>query len=164
MKIQTFDSDCNKDKFTCGEDLLDRYLKLQASQDIKKKLATCTVMVDEKNNVIGYYTLSSNSVDKDSMPEELSKKFPPSYSALPCVLLGRLAIDNSAKGKGYGEILLFDALFKCLTLSKDLGILCIIVDPLNDQAIEFYKKYGFIYLPTSGKMMISIKTIERLAK
>ncbi|WP_407517570.1 GNAT family N-acetyltransferase [Elizabethkingia anophelis] len=162
MKIEILSSEHNKKDFSCGEDLLDRYLKQQANQDIKKGLATCTVIIDNNNKVVGYYTLSSSSVEKDSLPEDLSKKFPPSYSSLPCVLLGRLAVDEDHKGKRLGELLLMDALTKCLSTSREIGILCVVVDPLNDKAIAFYKKYGFIELPTSGKMMISIKTIEKL--
>ena len=78
------------------------------------------------------------------------------------ILLGRIAIDKSMQGKGFGEILLFDALKKCLDLSNQLGILAVIVDPIDNKAISFYKAYGFIELPTSDKMFLPIKTIEQL--
>ncbi|MBW3518085.1 GNAT family N-acetyltransferase [Flavobacterium sp. NKUCC04_CG] len=162
MEIKILSANHKRKEFSCGEALLDRYLKNQVNQDIKKSLSTCTVIVNENDLVLGYYTLSSSSVDKDSLPENLSKKFPPSYVDLPCILLGRLAVDENFKREGIGSLLLLDALNKYLNISKEIGILCVVVDPINEKAIAFYKHYGFIYLPTSGKMMISIKTIESL--
>ena len=152
----------NRDAFSCGQELLDRYLKKQASQDSKRNLASCTVLIDEQNIVKGYYTLSSSSVSKAILPSEISNKFPPTYSDLPYVLLGRLAIDITLKGQGFGEIMLIDALMKCMIISEQMGILGVVVDPIDQDAVNFYEKYGFILLPTSGKMIISIQTIRNL--
>ena len=162
MTIQKLENIHIKNDFSCGYDLLDNYLKRQANQDIKRKLSSCNVLVDEQNIVKGYFTLSANSIKREELPEELAKKLPPSYSDLPVILLGRIAIDKSMQGKGFGEILLFDALKKCLDLSNQLGILAVIVDPIDNKAISFYKAYGFIELPTSDKMFLPIKTIEQL--
>jgi predicted GNAT family N-acyltransferase len=162
MTIQKLETIHIKNDFNCGYDLLDNYLKRQANQDIKRKLSSCNVLVDEQNIVKGYYTLSANSIRKEDLPEDLSKKLPPSYSDLPVVLLGRIAIDKSMQGKGFGEILLFDALKKCLDLSNEMGILAVIVDPIDEKAVSFYKSYGFIELPTSDKMFLTMKTIAQL--
>lgn len=152
----------SRDSFTCGEPLLDNYLKKQVSQDVKRNLTTCTVLIDSSNVIKGYYTLSCSSVEKDSLPPKIANQLPPSYTYLPYVLLGRLAVDNSLKGQGFGEILLLDALYKCVKVSEQLGILGIVVDPINDGAETFYSKYGFITLPTSKRMVISIQTIKKL--
>lgn len=162
MTIQKLENIYIKNDFSCGYELLDNYLKKQANQDIKRKLSSCNVLVDEQNIVKGYFTLSANSIRREELPDDLSKKLPPSYSDLPVILLGRIAIDKSMQGKGFGEILLFDALKKCLDLSNQLGILAVIVDPIDDKAISFYKSYGFIELPTSNKMFLAMKTIEQL--
>jgi GNAT superfamily N-acetyltransferase len=162
MTIQKLETIHIKNDFNCGYDLLENYLKRQANQDIKRKLSSCNVLVDEQNIVKGYYTLSANSIRKEDLPEDLSKKLPPSYSDLPVVLLGRIAIDKSMQGKGFGEILLFDALKKCLDLSNEMGILAVIVDPIDEKAVSFYKSYGFIELPTSDKMFLTMKTIAQL--
>ncbi|MDZ7900465.1 MAG: GNAT family N-acetyltransferase [Arcicella sp.] len=162
MTIQKLENIHIKNDFSCGYDLLDNYLKRQANQDIKRKLSSCNVLVDEQNIVKGYHTLSANSIRKEDLPEDLSKKLPQSYADLPVVLIGRIAIDKSMQGKGFGEILLFDALKKCLDLSIEMGILAVIVDPIDDKAVGFYKSYGFIELPTSDKMFLPIKTIQQL--
>jgi len=46
--------------FDCGEAPLNRYLREQASQDIKRRIAGCWVLVsrDSPDHVLGFYTLS----------------------------------------------------------------------------------------------------------
>lgn len=165
MKIKVFNSKSHLRKdFSCGEELLDNYLKKQVSQDVKRNLTTCSVLVDSNNVVKGYYTLSSSAVRIDTLPANLSKKLPPSYTELPYALLGRLAIDNTVQGQGYGVILLIDALLKCVTISEQIGLLGVVVDPINKNAIKFYENFGFVLLPTSQKMVISMETIKKLKR
>jgi len=57
---------------------------------------------------------------------------------------------------------LVDALKRCFELSVLLGSFAVIVDPLDLEAELFYKKYGFIKLPDSGKMFLPMRTIEQL--
>jgi GNAT superfamily N-acetyltransferase len=87
---------------------------------------------------------------------------PKSYLSIPTVLLGRLAIDKGFQGKGIGKLLLIDSLKRCYDTSKSVGTFAVIVDPLDKEAERFYEKYGFINLPDSGKMFLSMKTIEEL--
>lgn len=162
LKILPLEKKYDKTGFTCGHPLLDDYLKKQAKQDVNRDLSACFVLVDESNTIKGYYTLSANSIKREEFPEQLSKKLPPSYIDLPTILLGRLAIDSAIKGNGFGEILLLDALNRSLTISESLGTIAIIVDPIDEKAQAFYAKYGFILLPTSGKMFLPIKTIKDL--
>lgn len=153
----------NKKDFYCGKKLLDDYIHTQAKQDVKKMLAVCFVLNDESRNVKGYYTLSNTGISRDILPVELANKFPKSYTNLPATLLGRLAVDKSVIGNGYGEFLLMDAITRCIGVSKsEIGSMAIIVDPIDKQAIRFYEKYGFILLPDSGKMFLAMKTVSEL--
>ena len=40
--------------------------------------------------------------------------------------------------------------------------MAIVVDPIDDEAIGFYSKYGFISLPDSGRMFIAMHTVGQL--
>ena len=162
LKIQALNKSHEKRNFECGYSLLDNYIKTQAKQDVSRDLSACFVLGDENNNVIGYYTLSANSIDRDDFPDDMSRKLPPSYQDLPTILLGRLAIDNTYKGNGYGEFLLFDALKRCVEISDSLGSLAVVVDLIDEKAGTFYGRYGFILLPGSKKMFIPLKTIREL--
>lgn len=149
--------------FNCGNESLNHYLRHQASQDIKRKLSACFVMVDRKQDLIqGYYTLSNFSIPQDLIPVELSRKLPASYPFLPSTLLGRLAVDLRYQGEGIGKSLLIDALLRSYELSNIMGSFAIIVDPINQEAETFYEKSDFIKLPGSGKMFLPMKTIGKL--
>lgn len=151
------------DDFSCGEELLDNYLKRQASQDVRKKLAACFVLARKESNIVqGYYTLSNNSIPLELIPEDLKKHFPKSYHSIPATLLGRLAVDENFKGQGIGGLLLVDALKRSYDISKVIGSYAVVTDPLNEKAENFYIKYGFQKLPDSGKMFLPIKTISQL--
>jgi|SRR5690606_6139311 len=161
LRIETLKNNHNKKTFSCGYPMLDNYIQKQAKQDIKRDLSACFVLVEIKTeNILGYYTLSANSISRDDFSQSIAQKLHPSYHALPTILLGRLAIDNNFKGNGYGELILLDALNRCVEISKSLGTLAVVGDPIDQKAYDFYNKYGFILIPGTGKMFIPIKTIE----
>ena len=165
MSFETvpLNSSHNKKDFSCGKEMLDNYIQKQAKQDQKRKLAVCFVLPDEDQNIKGYYTLSASGIPQNLVPEEIRKKLPRSYSQLPCTLLGRLAVDQKYAGQGLGKALLIDALKRSLKVSQsEIGSLAVIVDPLDESAQKYYKKYGFIHLPESGKMFLAMKTIAAL--
>jgi len=158
--IRLLDDSHEKDSFDCDNEMLNNYFRRQAGQDVRRDLSACYVLADENDTAIGYYTLSSNSTARDEFPEEMVKKLPKSYSELPTILLGRLAIDKHYKGKGLGEYLLIDALNQCVELSEKVGTLAVIVDPIDQNAESFYDRYQFINLPDSSRMFIPIKTVK----
>lgn len=162
LKIVLLDKKHDKSKFSCGYELLDNYIRRQAKQDANRDLSACFVLVDDHNLVKGYSTLSANSIKRSEFSDDLVKKLPPSYAELPTILLGRLAIDESIKGHGYGEKILLDALNRGLTISESVGSIAVVVDPIDEKAQNFYAQYGFILLPTSGKMFLPMKTIKEL--
>ena len=162
MKVVLLEKSHERTKFSCEENSLTEYITKQVSQDIKKKLVACFVIVNDKSQVIGYYTLTSESLGRDTIPPEYQKKIPRNYNA-PVILLGRLARDISQKGTDMGEHLLLDALQRSYNISKEnIGAMAVVVDPLSQYAIDFYNSYGFELLPDSGKMFIPMKTIEKL--
>lgn len=161
--IELLDKEHNRKTFDCGNESLNVYLKLQAGQDVKRKLAACFVLSENQTHtILGYYTLSNNSIPLSSFPEQIRKKFPKTYTSIPTTLLGRLAIDKSQQGKGMGRILLVDALKRSYEISHEIGSFAVVVDPIDLEAESFYEKYDFIKLPDSGKMFIAMKTLHEL--
>lgn len=153
----------SKKEFCSGKDLLDNYLKRQASQDVKRKLSACFVICDDSDSQVqGYYTLSNSSIPLELVPDKFKKQLPKSYTAVPTTLLGRLAVDKTTQGKGLGKFLLVDALKRCYDLSEKIGSYVVVVDPIDGDAESYYEKYGFIKLPDSGKMFLPTKTISQL--
>ncbi|WP_040481346.1 GCN5 family acetyltransferase [Mariniradius saccharolyticus] len=162
MRIVLLEKSHNRHEFYCEEESLTEYIKTQVSQDVRKRLATCFVAINDAEKVLGYYTLSSESLGREMIPERFIKQVPKSYNA-PVILLGRLARDVSQKGNGLGEFLLLDALFRSYVLSNEsIGAMAVVVDPINNKAVDFYLQYGFEKLHTSGKMFLPMKIIEQL--
>ena len=78
-------------------------------------------------------------------------------------ILGRLAVSTDFRGQRIGETLLMDALHRCLELSRQVASAGVIVDAKDDSAVSFYKKYGFLELPTvKRRLFLPMGTIERL--
>ncbi|TAN64343.1 GNAT family N-acetyltransferase [bacterium] len=149
--------------FSCGNDALDRYLREQASQDVKKRVATIFVLTEASGNtVIGYYTLAAGNVDLGEWPEALKKKLP-LYPVVPVTLLGRLAVDKKHHGRKLGEYLLMDALWRCSTVAKEIASLAVIVDAIDDKARRFYEHYGFRVFPKqSDRLFLHMQTIHEM--
>ena len=98
----------DRSAYSCGVAVLDRYLKQQAGQDVRRRVArvfVCTA--DGSNIVLGFYTLSALSLDLSSLPESLARKLP--RHPIPAALIGRLAVDRSSLERGLGRMLLADA-------------------------------------------------------
>jgi len=151
------------EKFNCGNEALNRYLPIQAGQDMRKKLSVCFVLHDDyTRDLIGYYTLSSYSINADAIPNSLKVNAPRNYARLPATLLGRLAIDLKFQGKGLGEFVLMNALERALDASIKIASLAVIVDPIDKAAENFYSQYGFVKCKDNNKMLLSMKTIQQL--
>lgn len=163
VEIVTYDGKYNRAQFDCGKSSLNNYIQRNVSKDVKNGACTCFVMLDHQNNVIGYYTLSSESIPLESAPDAYRKKI--KYPYIPVILLGRLAVDRNHFGLGYGKILLVNALKKSLYIADNhIGSVGVVVDPIDTDARQFYAKYGFTLLPDSGRMMLSMQKIRNAFK
>ena len=92
--------------FCCGVEPLDRYLREQASQDVKRRATACFVARESSGSrILGYYTLSAGGVALTDLPESLARKLP-RYPSVPVARLGRLAVDREFRGKKLGAVLL----------------------------------------------------------
>lgn len=147
----------DKESFNCGVKELDEYLKRRASQDIKRRINSVYVLVDN-SEIIGFYTLSAFTVHFTDLPLEFAKKYPQNM-LLPCWLIGRLAVDIKHHNQKFGETILMHALRKAKSLSEQVGGCLVILDAKNDGVKSFYLKYGFkpiindelrLYLPTAS--------------
>jgi len=149
--------------FHCGADALDRYLKQQARQDADKRVAAPFVAVNPPNTrVLGYYTLSASVVTLTDLPDELTRRLP-RYPQLPVTLLGRLAVDQSARVQRLGEHLLLDALHRSLTHADEIAAMAVVVDAKDENAAAFYRHYGFIPLQAQPRRLyVPMRVVAQL--
>jgi ribosomal protein S18 acetylase RimI-like enzyme len=156
LLVEVLASGHDRSEFSCGKEPLDRYLRQQAGQDVRRRLAAVFVVCSPgTSEVIAYYTLSALSIPVDQVTAELRRRIP--YPEVPAVLLGRLAVDRQHGGQGLGSMLVVDAAMRSMAV-KGLAVWAMVVDPIDEQAAGFYRRLGFIafadrkdrlYLPLS---------------
>lgn len=141
---------------------LNQYLKQQATQDQKRHIARPFVLTREGSQIVlGYYMLSSSSVNLRDIPEGERRKLS-GYPLIPVVLIGRLAVDQSSKGIGLGKILMINALRRVLAINQEAAAYAVIVDALDDNAVSFYRRFGFYELPgLNNRLLLPVKTVEK---
>ncbi len=161
--IKPLEKHHNRSHFRCGIDALDIYLLRYAGQDIRKQIAAVFVLLlEDQSTIAGYYTLSATGIKHEYLPKSIARKLP-KYSLIPATLLGRLAIDQKCRGQGLGEILLMDALYRCLRHSQEIASMAVVVDTINKDAHNCYEHYGFRSFPeTLNKLFLTMKEIQKL--
>lgn len=160
LTIEPMGKHHDRTTFSCGIAELDRYLKEQASQDLKRRTASVFVAVNG-NTVIGFFTLSATAISRESLPAEIIKKLP--KYPIPAVLLGRLATDVLCQGQNIGKALLINAMKRAVLASSTIGMYAIVVDAKNETAKSFYKHFGFIeLLDAPMRLFLPLDTIVDL--
>jgi predicted GNAT family N-acyltransferase len=144
--------------FTCGVESLDRYLKTQAGQDVRRKANAVFVLSSkaEPARVLGYYTLCAMAISHGEVPEA-ARKHVPRYPLVSCTLIGRLAIAKDQQGQHLGSILLADALLRSFESASTVGASMVVVDALDEAAAGFYAAHGFVRLPDSLRLVMPMR-------
>src|SRR5580658_8808526 len=163
-RVEPLSSAHDREGFSCGNIALDRYLKEQATQDLRRGCATPFVLLPagSQNAIVGYYTLSSYGIDMGELPPGVAGKLP-RYPLIPATLLGRLAVDERHHGEGIGEFLLMDALHRSVAQSTQIAAAGIVVHAIDERAVQFYRHFGFTPFPSStSRLFILTKTVKAL--
>jgi ribosomal protein S18 acetylase RimI-like enzyme len=141
FRFETLGEAHDRTSFRCGEDALDRYFQTQATQDIRRRITNCFVVVDAATGLVAaYYTLSAASIPLIDLPPDETKRLP-RYPTLPAVRIGRLAVDRRFQRRGLGELMLMNAVHR--TIQDAAAAFTLLVDAKNGQAVAFYQRYGF---------------------
>ena len=144
--------------FSSESEPLNRYLREQVTQDIRRRVAACFVALADGQRIAGYYTLASASLVLSDLPASTGKKLP-RYPTVPAVRMGRLAVDLAFKGKGLGGALLADALNRAC--HSQIAAFALMVDAKDKAAASFYQHHGFIALPDSPlSLFLPLATVK----
>ncbi|WP_433691566.1 GNAT family N-acetyltransferase [Herbaspirillum seropedicae] len=130
-------------RFDSGTPALNRYLREQVTQDIRRRVAACFVALNDEQRVVGYYTLASASVPLTGLSDAVRRKLP-RYGAIPAIRLGRLAVDREFQARGLGGALLVNALRRAIAAEIPGAVM--LVDAKDQQAAAFYRHHGFLAL------------------
>jgi len=143
--------------FDCGNPDLSDWLRQRALAS-EGRSARTTVLCDGKG-VIGYYSLATGSVERDSLPSaKLRRNLP---DAIPIIVLGRLAIDVGCRGRGFGAGLLKEAILKAIMAAEIAGMRALVAHAIDGAAAAFYRKYGFRTSPLDERtLLLPIETAK----
>jgi GNAT superfamily N-acetyltransferase len=154
LKCQLLQPHHHLEDFTSGEATLDQWLKNSALTNQKRGLSRTFVLLasdSSTNQVVGYYTLAAHVIERDHLSKRLGHGLP---HQTPAILLGKLALDLSLQGQGYGGDLLAHAMAACERIARQLGSRFLVVDALNTTAARFYQHYGFTAVPDQTSMRL----------
>jgi GNAT superfamily N-acetyltransferase len=144
-------------------DSLDRYLRTQAGQDVRRKANAVFILVESNkpNFVLGYYSLCATALPQGDVPVA-ARKHIPRYPLVSSTLVGRLAVSETRQGEGLGAVLLADAVRRAYASAAMVGSSMLIVDAINERAAAFYESNGFVRLPDSLRLVLPMRTIQQL--
>jgi GNAT superfamily N-acetyltransferase len=148
--------------FSCGSAELDDWFRRRAGQDEKRNVARVFVAVDDELGIVGFYSLSTHTLAIEDLPEALARKLP-RYDAIPAALIGRLARDEHARGRGVGELLLADAVRRVLGVGEAVAMFAIVVDAKDERAAEFHRAFGFQPFPSQPQRLFLLTSTARKA-
>jgi ribosomal protein S18 acetylase RimI-like enzyme len=157
LRVVAFDAGLDRSTFNSGSAPLDRYLREQVTQDIRRRVAACFVALTDERRIAGYYTLATACVPLVDLPGDIARRLP-RYAAVPAIRMGRLAVDQAFKGQGLGGALLVNALRRAA--NSEIAAFALIVDAKDDQAAAFYRHYEFIALGDSSlRLFLPLSTV-----
>ena len=147
------------DGFDCGQEALNRYL-IRFAYPTQQASASQTYLGMADEQVIGFYTLVVGEVSFADAPERLTKGL--ARHPVPIMLLARMGVSESWKGKGVGKGLLKDAMLRTLQAADIAGIRAFAVHAKDDSARDFYEHFDFMPSPTDPlHLFILVKELKR---
>lgn len=129
--------------FDCGYPDLNDWLQQRALTS--EGVSARTIVLCVGQTVVGYYCLATGSVERAHLHNAKLRRNQP--DPIPIIVMGRLAVDNRYKGRGFGPGLLKDAILRTLKASEIAGVRALVVHAIDQEAAKFYLKYKFLPSP-----------------
>lgn len=108
--------------------------------------------IDAPMRVAGYYAVSTAMEQRIALPSARLRRGMPEY--VPLLLIGRLAVDALYQRHGLGAALVSDALRRCVAASDIVGARAVVTHAIDDEAVAFYGKCGFVPSPLGECVML----------
>ena len=176
VEVVPFAGHLSRADFDCGSKELNDWLHTTASQHQKRGVSRTFLAIPmkgtldawhqegfediEDTTVLGFFTLSSAQVMNSDLPPAGSKL----PRNVPVVRMGRLAVHQRLKGRGFGTMLLMEAIMRAAQVSESIGVTGLFVDAKED-ATPFYEKFGFQPAASNPlKLWLPMASITELLK
>lgn len=127
--------------FDCGNADLNTFLLHRALTNQRDGYTRTYVIADEVLRVVGYYSVCSSMIGRNVVPRQIGGHGAP--SAIPVVLLARLAVDKRFQGQRLGADLLRHAMQMAVLSAESVGASAMLVHAIDDEARRFYQRFNF---------------------
>lgn len=135
------------DDFSCGEPILDEWLKRRAMANQVSGASRIFVVTGQDGHVYGYCAMAAGAVSHQMATGGVRRNMP---DPIPVMVLARLAVDRRAQGIRLGGALLRDAVNRAVNVSQNTGVRALLVHALDARAKQFYERYGFQASPVDS--------------
>ena len=168
FRIELFDAARHdRAEFDCGVERLNNYLKLSAKKQQKDDMTRVYVVVEEGSpRILGYHAINVGMMNVDAL--ERRPRGAPDHGEIPVLFLGQVAVDQEARGRGLGGILMHHVFAKACVIADAAGCHAIILDVISDGGeAEFarrkawYESFGFATFASSPARMFVAMTQVR---
>ena len=140
VTIRRLEPGDDRDRFCSGHPDLDRFFHRFAGQNQFRHHVGVTYIAVEDDAILGFVTVSPSEIEIDALPADRRRRLP--RYPLPTLRLARLAVAQSAQGRGIGQALLRFALTLARRMADEIGCVGVVVDA-KPEAQTFYLRYGF---------------------
>jgi GNAT superfamily N-acetyltransferase len=152
LEIRLLRREDDRGAFSCGEPALDRFFQHYAGQNQFKLHLAVTWVATRDQDILGFATVASGSLERRSVPDERLRRRLPDYP-LPVLRLARLGVDRRAQGLGLGSALVRHVLRLALSQRDQVGCVGVVTDA-KQAAVAFYKGLGFTALAGVGEGLL----------
>ena len=143
--------------FTCGEESLDAWLREYAATASRRNTARTWVWLDESDRVVGYYALAAHKIAREHVIANEGRGGP---AEIPAVLLAKLGLAEHLRGRGWGAVLVADALTRIVAATQTVAARLVVVDALTERVAQFSESLGFRCVPGSLLLVKRIIDVE----
>lgn len=141
FKVRRLEPDDDRSLFHSGNVDLDRFFERYAGQNqFRHHIGTTYVAINRAGIIAGFATVTASEIAPEAVVPSKRKRLP--KYPVPVLRLARLAVDEQAKGKGVGGLLLRAVLTLAKQMADDFGCVGVLVDA-KPVSVAFYEKLGF---------------------
>ena len=134
---------------------MNHWFRRHAWRNQELGVSRATVICDaEVEGIVGCVSLSTAQVERAWLPKAQQRNRP---DPMPAILLGQLAVDLRWQGQGMARSLMFYALTTAVRLSDQVGCVCVLTHPLDDDVRALYAAFGFEDLPFDSARSMAVR-------
>jgi predicted GNAT family N-acyltransferase len=145
LKIRFFRESQRVKTFSCGDKELDNFLNTAEVEDFERENFGITYLVFYQGNLVAYFTISFDGLRREYVKtyKSFTKPGMRVVESIPCIKIGRLAVQIPWQKKGIGRSLIKYIAASGLETRTKGGLRLIIVEA-RAESQRFYEQCGFI--------------------